>query len=162
MTSIHLVRATGNSVEISASCYIIRETFRPAFRRAISSTANGKVAIINVDYLINIQVGNRARVFKSSAVAQRFGIVGYNWKTHKEYRYSYKHEYLVWGSIEKEATVTDFSVGMFRLQGMSPVCPYRETMVALRHPKRIISSARGGLRRHQRPLDMIPKHSPWP
>ena len=93
------------------TCWIsLFVSLRPALYRALRSSFNPRVAVINLDYLINNPIGSHPRVLRAGLVARRFEIMGYDWEQGQEYPYSYQYEYIAWGIIENEAIVADFSI----------------------------------------------------
>ena len=92
---------------------------RPALHRALRSSSNARVAIVNMDYLVDHPVQGLPRSFDAGKVARQFDITGFDWRTKKEYGYEYTAEYVVWGRIEREAIVADFPIGRLILP---PAC----------------------------------------
>ena len=94
---------------------------RPALHRALRSSSNARVAIINMDYLLDHPVAGLPRAFDAAKVAQQFDITGFDWRQKKEYGYEYTAEYVVWGRIEREAIVADFPIGRLSVRSYIPL-----------------------------------------
>ncbi|MCJ1257485.1 hypothetical protein MMC24_005310 [Lignoscripta atroalba] len=78
--------------------------------RALRSTANPKVAIIDLHHLTEAQKPHCPSLYPAKSVINQLGILGFKKERNKSYPYKGTSEWIVWECIEREAVITTFSI----------------------------------------------------
>ena len=63
------------------------DNLRPALSRALRSSGNAHVAVINIDYLSNMRIAGSEVLFRAGPLVKKYEIMGHSYETNKDYHY---------------------------------------------------------------------------
>ena len=66
--------------------------FRPAFFRAIRSSENASIALIDMEYLGKMTMAGRPVLYWAGGLVRKYEIIGHSYETNKDYAYQASHE----------------------------------------------------------------------
>lgn len=84
------------------------ESFLPVLHRALLSTTEASIAVIDLHAVSRSQERNRSKIYVAALIVKRLGL------TPEIFGYRARSEWLVWGMIEKDAIVATFKIEHLR------------------------------------------------